>query len=105
MNGYESSDTDDWEESLEIVEYLSDEEWVPKSHLIPVIWYNPLQPQGSWSDDKEDQKAAIDLAPTISQWKSNQDEPKGVVEEGDLATMPYPEKNARIVQHLAEEQE
>ena len=51
MNGYESSDTasdtDEWEESLEIGEYLSDEEWIPESHLMPVIWYNPLQPQGS----------------------------------------------------------
>ncbi|XXG47305.1 hypothetical protein AAC387_Pa02g1971 [Persea americana] len=41
MNGYESndtaSDTDEWEESLETGEYLSDEEWIPESHLMPVI--------------------------------------------------------------------
>ncbi|KAJ8615135.1 hypothetical protein MRB53_034507 [Persea americana] len=58
MNGYESSnttsDTDEWEESLETGEYLSNEEWIPESHLMPVIWYNPFQPQGSWSDDDED---------------------------------------------------
>ncbi|XXG72999.1 hypothetical protein AAC387_Pa07g1983 [Persea americana] len=58
MNGYESSDTakdtDEWEESLETGEYLSDKEWVPESHLMPVFWYNPFQPQGSWSDDDED---------------------------------------------------
>ena len=58
MNGYESSDTDEWEESLETGEYLSDEEWIPESHLMPVIWYNLFQPQGSWSDDDEDQEAA-----------------------------------------------
>ncbi|KAJ8615024.1 hypothetical protein MRB53_034396 [Persea americana] len=41
MNGYESSDTasdtNEWEESLETGEYLSDEEWIPESHLMPVI--------------------------------------------------------------------
>ena len=37
MNGYESSDTDECEESLETGEYLSDEEWIPESHLMPVI--------------------------------------------------------------------
>ena len=46
MDGYESSDiasdTDEWEESLETREYLSDEEWIPESHLMPVIWYNPF---------------------------------------------------------------
>ena len=46
MNGYESSDTasdtDEWEESLETGEYLSNEEWIPESHLMPVIWYNPF---------------------------------------------------------------
>ena len=61
MNGYESSDTasdtDEWEESLETGEYLSDEEWIPESHLMLVIWYNPFQPQGSWSDDDENQEA------------------------------------------------
>ena len=41
MDGYESSDTDDgfdstneWEESLETGEYLSDEEWVPDTFLM-----------------------------------------------------------------------
>ncbi|XXG85686.1 hypothetical protein AAC387_Pa11g0721 [Persea americana] len=62
MNGYESSDTasdtDEWEESLETGEYLFEEEWIPESHLMPVIWYNPFEPQGSWSDDDEDQEAA-----------------------------------------------
>ncbi|XXG68832.1 hypothetical protein AAC387_Pa06g1837 [Persea americana] len=62
MNGYESSDTasdtDEWEESLETGEYLSDEKWILESHFMPVIWYNPFQPQGSWSDDDEDQEAA-----------------------------------------------
>ena len=61
MDGYESSDTasdtDEWEESLETGEYLSDEEWIPESRLMPVIWYNPLQPQGFWFDDEEDQEA------------------------------------------------
>ena len=61
MDGYESndiaSDIDEWEESLETREYLSDEEWIPESHLMPVIQYNPFQPQGSWSDDEEDQEA------------------------------------------------
>ena len=41
MDGYESSDTasdtDEWEESLETGEYLSDEEWIPESYQIPVI--------------------------------------------------------------------
>ncbi|XXG73178.1 hypothetical protein AAC387_Pa07g2139 [Persea americana] len=51
MNGYESSDTasdtDEWEESLETGEYLFDEEWIPESRLMPGIWYNPFEPQGS----------------------------------------------------------
>ena len=82
MDGYESSDTasdiDEWEESLETGEYLSDEEWVPESHLMPVIWYNPLQPQGSWSDDEEDQEAvqgnAVDPAPANAPVEPNIDE-------------------------------
>ena len=49
MVGYESNETDEWEESLE-----TGEEWVLGPHLIPVIWYNPLQPQGSWFDDEKD---------------------------------------------------
>ncbi|XXG59312.1 hypothetical protein AAC387_Pa04g1418 [Persea americana] len=66
MNGYESSDTasdiDEWEESLEAGEYLSDDELIPESHLMPVICYNPFQPQGSWSDDDEDQEAVQESA-------------------------------------------
>ena len=67
MNGYEYNDTDEWEESLETGEYLSDEEWVPEPHLIPIIWHNPLQPQLSQSDDEEGQKVVqedvVDPAP------------------------------------------
>ena len=29
---------------------------------MPVIWYNPLQPQGSWSDDEKDQEAVQENA-------------------------------------------
>ena len=61
MDEYESSDTasdtDEWEESLETGEYLYDEECIPESHLMLVIWNNPLQPQGSWSDYEEAQEA------------------------------------------------
>ena len=80
-----SSDTDEWEESLKTGEYLSNEEWVPESHPIPVIWYNPLQPQGSQFDNEEVQQAAIDTTLVIAQWESNQDEPQGEDEEKDLA--------------------
>ncbi|XXG53412.1 hypothetical protein AAC387_Pa03g1503 [Persea americana] len=112
MNGYESSDiasdTDEWEESLETGEYLSDEEWIPESHLMPVIWYNPFQPQGSWSDDDEDQEAAqiaVNTAQTNALVDPNQVEPQGADEEKDLAPMPDLEEYARILQHLAIEQE
>ncbi|KAJ8617443.1 hypothetical protein MRB53_013629 [Persea americana] len=41
MNGYEfsdtASDTDEWEESFKTGEYLSDEEWIPESHLMPEV--------------------------------------------------------------------
>ena len=100
MNGYESSDRDEWEESLEIGEYLSDEEWIPESHLMPVIWYNPFQPQGSWSDDDEDQEAAqnaIATAQTNALVDPNQVEPQKADEEEDLALMPDPEEYARIL--------
>ncbi|KAJ8615405.1 hypothetical protein MRB53_034777 [Persea americana] len=105
INGYESSDTvsdtDEWEESLETGEYLSDEEWIPESHLMPVIWYNPFQPQGSWSDDDEDQEAAqnaINTAQTNALMDPNQVEPQGADEEEDLAPMPDLEEYARILQ-------
>ncbi|XXG62819.1 hypothetical protein AAC387_Pa05g1123 [Persea americana] len=112
MNGYESSDTasdtDEWEESLEAGEYLSDEEWIPESHLMPIIWYNPFKPHGSWSDDVEDQEAAqiaVNTAQTNALVDPNQVEPQGADEEKDLAPMPNLEEYARILQHLAIEQE
>ena len=108
MDGYESSDTasdiDEWEESLETGEYLSDEEWIPESQLMLVIWYNSFQPQGSWSDDDEDQEAAqitVNTAPTNALVDPNQVEPQGADEEKDLAPMPNLEEYARILQHLA----
>ena len=93
---YESSDTisdtDEWEESLETGEYLSDEEWIPESHLMPVIWYNPLQPQGSWFDDEEEQEAVqenvVDPAPINAPMEPNNVEPRGADDEKDLAPMP-----------------
>ena len=108
MNGYESSDTasdiDEWEESLETGEYISDEEWIPESHLMPVIWYNPFQPQGSWSDDEEDQEAvqqsAVDPAQTNALVDPNEVEPQRANEEEDLAPMLDLEEYARILQHL-----
>ncbi|MFX5245007.1 hypothetical protein ABTD35_19455, partial [Acinetobacter baumannii] len=94
---------------LETGEYLSDEEWVPESHLMPVIWYNPLQPQGSWSDDEEDQEAvqenAADPAPLITPVEINHVEPQRDDEEEDPAPMPDLEEYARILQRLALEQE
>ncbi|XXG73026.1 hypothetical protein AAC387_Pa07g2008 [Persea americana] len=41
-----ASDIDEWEESLETREYLSDEEWISESHLMPV------EPKGV--DEEED---------------------------------------------------
>ncbi|XXG62828.1 hypothetical protein AAC387_Pa05g1132 [Persea americana] len=113
MNGYESSDTasdnDELEESLETGEYLSDEEWIPESHLMPMIWYNPFQPQGSWSDDDEDQEAvqenAINPALANALVDLNEVEPQEADEEEDLAPMPDLEEYARILQRLAIEQE
>ncbi|KAJ8633185.1 hypothetical protein MRB53_026521 [Persea americana] len=113
MNGYKSSDaasdTDEWEGSLETGEYLSDEEWIPKSHLMPVIWYNPFQPQGSWFDDDEDQEAVQENAvnPALANALVDPDkvEPQGVDEEEDLAIMPDLEEYARILQRLTIEQQ
>ncbi|WP_274923090.1 hypothetical protein, partial [Streptomyces clavifer] len=108
-DGFESDYTDEWEESLETGEYLSDEEWVPETHLMPVIWYNPYAPQGSWSDDEEDQltaqEDAVDPAPVIAPVEINYVEPQGEDEEEDLAPMPDLEEYARILQRLALEQE
>ena len=105
MDGYESSDTasdiDEWEESLKTGDYLSDEEWIPESHLMPVIWYNPLQPQGSWSNDEEDQEAIQENTPV----EPSHVEPQGADEEEDLAPVPDLDEYARILQHLAIEQE
>ena len=75
---------------------------------MPVIWYNPFQPQGSWSDDDEDQEAAqnaVNTAQTNALVDPNQVEPQGADEEKDLAPMPDLEEYARILQHLAIEQE
>ncbi|XXG76866.1 hypothetical protein AAC387_Pa08g1139 [Persea americana] len=113
MNGYKSSDTasdiDEREESLETGEYLSDEEWIPESYLMPVIWYNPYQPQGSWSDDDEDQEAvqqvAVDPAQANALMEPNDVEPQGADEEEDLAPTPDLEEYARILQRLAIKQE
>ncbi|KAJ8617880.1 hypothetical protein MRB53_014066 [Persea americana] len=104
-----ASDTDEWEEFLETGEYLSDEEWIPESHLMPVIWYNSFQPQGSWSDDNEDQEvvqeSAVNLAQTNALVDPNQVEPQGADEEEDLAPMPDLEEYAGILQRFAIEQE
>ena len=90
----------EWEKSLETGEYLSDEEWIPESHVMPVIWYNPLQPQGSWSNDDEDQEAAqnaVYTAQTNALVDPNQVEPQGADEEEDLAPMPDLKEYARIL--------
>ncbi|XXG59171.1 hypothetical protein AAC387_Pa04g1297 [Persea americana] len=90
-------------------EYLSDEEWISKSHLMPVIWYNPFQPQGSWSDDDEDQEvvqeSAVNSVQTNALMDPNQVEPQGPDEEEDLAPIPDLEEYVRILQRLAIEQE
>ncbi|XXG53350.1 hypothetical protein AAC387_Pa03g1453 [Persea americana] len=71
--------------------------------------YNPFQPQGSWSDDDEDQEvvqqSAVDPAQTNALVEHNQVEPQGADEEEDLAPMPDLEEYARILQRLAIEQE
>ncbi|XXG47521.1 hypothetical protein AAC387_Pa02g2156 [Persea americana] len=75
---------------------------------MPVIWYNPFQPQGSWSDDDEDQEAsqnAVSTAQTNALVDPNQVEPQGADEEEDLAPMPDLEEYARILQRLAIEQD
>ncbi|KAJ8639913.1 hypothetical protein MRB53_016607 [Persea americana] len=75
---------------------------------MPVIWYNPFQPQGSWSDNDEDQEAAqnaVDTAQTNALVDPNQVEPQGADEEEDLAPMPDLKEYARILQRLTIEQE
>ena len=73
---------------------------------MPVIWYNPFQPQGSWSDeDQEAAQNAVDTAQTNALVDPNQVEPQGANEEEDLAPMPDLEEYARILQRLAIEQE
>ncbi|XXG47282.1 hypothetical protein AAC387_Pa02g1950 [Persea americana] len=97
------------DKSLETGEYLFDEEWIPESHLMPVIWYNPLQPQGSWSDDEEVQEAvqenAANPALTNTPVEPNNIEPRRADEDEDLDPMPDLEEYAMILQHLAIEQE
>ena len=52
---------------------------------MPVTWYNPFQPQGSWSDDYEDQEvvqqSAVDPAQTNALVDPSQVEPQGADEE------------------------
>ena len=77
---------------------------------MPVVWYNPLQPQGSWSDDDEDQEAvhenAVDPAPANAPLGPNNVEPQGAYEEEDLAPVrDLKEYVRRTLQHLAIEQE
>ena len=78
------------------------------SCFILVIWYNPLLPQVSKSDEEEDQETvqedAVDLAPTDALVDPNHVEPQGANEEEDLAPMPDLEEYARILQRLAIEQ-
>ena len=72
---------------------------------MPVFWYNPLQSQGSWSDDEEDQEAdlenVVDPVPTNAQVEPNHVEPQGADEEEDLTPMPNLKEYARILQLLA----
>ncbi|XXG47645.1 hypothetical protein AAC387_Pa02g2258 [Persea americana] len=76
---------------------------------MPIIWYSPLQPQGSWSDDEEDQEAvqenAVNPALANALVDPNEVEPQGADEEEDLAPMPDLEEYARILQRLTIEQE
>ena len=85
------------------------EEWIPESLLIPVIWYNPLQPHGSWSDDEKEQEViqenAVNPAFADALVEPNSVEPQGAGEEKDLALMPDLEEYAMILQRLAIEQE
>ena len=82
---------------------------VPEPHFIPMIWYDPLHPQGSWSDDEEDegvvQDNAIDPAPANAPVEPYHVEPQGADEEDDLPPMLDLEEHARILQRLAIEQE
>ena len=66
-----------------------------------VIWYNPLQPQWSWSGDEEDQEAVQENTLV----EPSHVEPQGADEEEDLASVPDLDEYARILQHLAIEQE
>ncbi|XXG41867.1 hypothetical protein AAC387_Pa01g2241 [Persea americana] len=81
----------------------------PRIDLMPVIWYNPFQPQGSWSDDDEDQEAvqenAVNPAQTNALVDPNQVESQGADEKEDLAPMPNLKEYARILQRLAIKQE
>ena len=106
MNGYESSDTDEWEEYPLKPENISPMKNGSRNPtLCRVIWYNPFLPQGSWSGDDEDQEAvqesAVDPAQTNALVDPNQVEPQWVDEEEDLAPMPDLEEYARILQRLA----
>ncbi|KAJ8622008.1 hypothetical protein MRB53_030537 [Persea americana] len=66
-------------------------------------------PQGSWSDDDEDQKVVqenvVNPALANALVDPNEVEPQGADEEEDLAPMPDLEEYARILQRLAIEQE
>ena len=68
---------------------------------MPVIWYNPLQLQGSWSDDEEDQKDVqedvVNPAPTNAPVEPNDVEPRGADDEEDLTLMPDPAEYAIIL--------
>lgn len=110
MNGYESSNIDEWKESLAIREYLHNEECVLEPHLILVFWHNPSQPQGSWSDfeeNQEDQGAAQEDVLTPINALANPDlvEPLGAGKNDDLAPMPDLKEYAKISQRLSIEQE
>ena len=76
---------------------------------MPVIWYNPFQPQGSWSDDDEDQEVdqvnVVNPALADALVDPNEVEQQGADEEEDLAPMPDLKEYARILQCLPVEQE
>ena len=64
---------------------------------MPVLWYNPLRPQGSWFDDEEDQgvvqEDAVDRAPIVV----DPVEPQAADKENDLAPVPNHEEYATIL--------
>ena len=76
---------------------------------MPVIWYNPLRPQGSWFDDEEVQEVvqenAVNPAPANAPAELNNVEPQRADDGEDLCPMPDLEVYTRILQHLAIEQE